>query len=1099
MKRSKVMVDINIQARTIIDIFGSSPEAEALSAAFPTESSGMPALPYAHERWRLASLAKTPEMKEASGWHQAVALLEEGMRREGGDSALFDIEKQKIDTVLQQYLSPESVPESSASLGANLNTVPNQLLWYAALHHLNAAGVAVAETPLWQEMQDTAFVDGMRMLFATRLSAMLNNPYGYRLTNETTLEFGEPGSHFYFSPQENRINLDLLECLVVAGEFDASRYVLPATNAESVFYHEAKHAESTLFYPELMEKIWVRQAELMIQAGQGDGLQEMHLHYVRFDPASVAVTYSLTVDEAAELAALQANWRTLAGMHNAVEDHMCNQGLVHMTDPEKGGNHPYNLPDGINVMRAIVTGEGEMVISHAHQERQDHWPEDTPSARLEHLSHVANMCWYMANHMMPDTPESWAALGVKTQWLLDHGHPEKEPEQVLEEMRALLQQVSNAQPAPIDRNLKRVMIDPDYRVEGKPEKYDRFEQAAEHYCEVRNSLIETFIERYASGYLREQAREAEQEMREQLQDRESSADKPSEDREKQKNADQTQEQQGAGEKSAGQEGKGGGAGQQGAGEKSAGQEGKGGGEGQQGAGEKSAGQEGKGSGEGRQGAGEKGNGQEDKGGGEGQQSAAQESRSGKGGSGGKSGQGQGKGKTTVSVEGNREIQVDSLPESNPRKAQDKAADQASEARQGKEGDAASKAQPQPTIGEEAGRYANGENPGKNSQKPPPPTRRIDPDALRNMRPAASAATRAPSAGAGVGEGLLGDLPLGSGDGFRSLQKHQGFRQAASLIAMEMVRASESSAHQIPRRETSGSSFAPRGGFSSSLDSDKFQRLIESQRSGRRLASADDLRLYRDEENIPRAVMLTTLVGIDGSGSMGSGEGSYMAYCANALGLMAMASRETAMFSSTRQPVNQMYGFVWGDSEPRSVLSPDLDEQLEARAIDSVIRGINSGTELAPFVPAGAKRITEHMQETLAASLQAIGEEIPYGMLNVQIYSDGDTFECNKAQEKASLARMLENAFVTLDIFITGGSTGALCGIAEELKAEYGDERVALHRMEQAEEIPVVMYRASQERFAQAARMVAEMPEERLDALRQIAEDTALGQISAKTR
>jgi len=435
-----------------------------------------------------------------------------------------------------------------------------------------------------------------------------------------------------------------------------------------------------------------------------------------------------------------------------------------------------------------------------------------------------------------------------------------------------------------------------------------------------------------------------------------------------------------------------------------------------------------------------------------------------------------------------------LAESNPRREQDKAANDSSKKQgegDGKElGDAEKGSSP--TIGEEADRYANEDTPGKNGQaqaRNANPADRIDPSRMEGIRPerAESAATVAPSGGAGLAEGLIGNLPLGSGQGFINLKKNKQFADAALQIAMNMVEASKRTIQFISKREEMGDHFAPVGGFTSSLDDDKFQRLVESRRTGRPLTSADDLRLYRDQKDVVVPALLTTLIGIDGSGSMGSGPGSYMAYCAEMLGLMAMASRETAMLSEHRKAVNETWAFVWGDSDPRPVLAPDTDEHIEACAIDSVIQGIRSGTSLAPFVPKSARVMADKMESSLTSSLSAAEEGLTYfGMLNVQIYSDGGTYAGVDGPDKQALAGLLENPFVTLDVFITGGAEDELSKITRKLQEEYGEERVALHSITNAREIPLIIYKSSEERFLQAQQLIAEMPEERVEALKQLA-------------
>jgi hypothetical protein len=165
----------------------------------------------------------------------------------GNAKQIFLQEKKNIEVALKKGVAPSE---------PNLSTPELQLLWAAHLTHLAInSQEPLHETKLWRQLMDCDDAKHELMKHALYIARDAVNP-------DTRLDWGKPGSMFYFDPGYNRINIDFVMSLI--GGFEDTR---------SIIFHEIGHSKLTVKFTKEMQAIREEMEELT-KKGETTGLSK---------------------------------------------------------------------------------------------------------------------------------------------------------------------------------------------------------------------------------------------------------------------------------------------------------------------------------------------------------------------------------------------------------------------------------------------------------------------------------------------------------------------------------------------------------------------------------------------------------------------------------------------------------------------------------------------------------------------------------------------------------------------------------------------------------------------------------------------------------
>ncbi len=315
----------------------------------------------------------------------------------------------------------------------NLDQPERQLLWSAMLIHAYGNEKIPHEEwtrhPLVKAVTHSGFVDHMY------------NQLAYRLPSECKMVLGAPGSWFYFQPDTKQpmVNLDLCYALICGGGLYAQQGSYLG-HFEPIAHHEIGHAKFSRFYPESMQKLWKRMAELATKGGMK--LPESFMPDGWKTP-QYPLTSELTIDEYKEFNALRTEFTLRQRFWNACEDNCVNRYSVNLGDPEHikdpAQRHMGNLADSQNVFRTII--ETQEAVRHYHDKCITKQRTDSPASRLANLENAVNMAFYLRNRLAPDTPEGRASIGIQDDLL---------PTNSWNDIKAITKRIEELQPHALD-------------------------------------------------------------------------------------------------------------------------------------------------------------------------------------------------------------------------------------------------------------------------------------------------------------------------------------------------------------------------------------------------------------------------------------------------------------------------------------------------------------------------------------------------------------------------------------------------------------------------------------------------------------------------
>jgi hypothetical protein len=306
------------------------------------------------------------------------------------------------------------------------------------------------------------------------------------IDQNTTISFGAPGSWFYFDRDHDHVNIDFYYGLM-----------LGFRHSHAVFLHERGHAELTERWPPSLTNIIqkIKEFEKKTKAGE-----------------------ELTKEEYVEYALLDAEATLRHMIFNSGEDNCVNRYAANLT-PRMN----YDVGYSLNNANVILQGTGETVLDLIKMNERVDGQQDPEQKkaweRFQNLQRTVMQAFYSTNRLFEPTPESWARLEVRPEWINETDWPEQrqqqhgpEPFGALMDMCIGKNGLANTQPRYSDRFFP-----------GHSLKVSAASQR-------RNEILEQIWDIYAQPFLPPLLKLAEQQAQKNLQQAEANANKPPEDR-----------------------------------------------------------------------------------------------------------------------------------------------------------------------------------------------------------------------------------------------------------------------------------------------------------------------------------------------------------------------------------------------------------------------------------------------------------------------------------------------------------------------------------------------------------------------------------------
>lgn len=322
-----------------------------------------------------------------------------------------------------------TLSKGTAPRPPNLSRPETQLMWAAVLFHVRemktyynqkwqGAGHSyfgdVHESRLWKQIEDTPRTMQELVQHAYYVTESLRRP-------DTRFTWGPPGSWYYFDPEKNLINVDLLVSLICGFE-----------HTRGVLFHEIGHSQLTTKFPKKSEEIR-RQMEDLRKKGEGIG--------------------SLTAEEYMKLRLLTAEFGLRHRLHDATENNCVNRFAANM-----GRLLAQDYAYSLNNQLVTAGGYGQMMLDRrkAEMEGEDAQREqlekqkrearkkledalrdtekyspkqrelirkrierldDDSQKRFMNLIGAVNMAFFRNNGLFDDSDAGWKDAGVRPEWI----------------------------------------------------------------------------------------------------------------------------------------------------------------------------------------------------------------------------------------------------------------------------------------------------------------------------------------------------------------------------------------------------------------------------------------------------------------------------------------------------------------------------------------------------------------------------------------------------------------------------------------------------------------------------------------------------------
>ncbi len=207
---------------------------------------------------------------------------------------------------------------------------------------------------------------------------------------------------------------------------------------------------------------------------------------------------------------------------------------------------------------------------------------------------------------------------------------------------------------------------------------------------------------------------------------------------------------------------------------------------------------------------------------------------------------------------------------------------------------------------------------------------------------------------------------------------------------------------------------------------------------------EDLKRFHKDENKLTPAEVDIVIMIDGSGSMDMASGALKGVTPLQSALQAAAILYEA--AAGKDMHMNVYVGMWGNDKPPILIKPGDDRVKVGQAMETMRKGLNSGTEFAPAVPKVAETISEHRGKSGNLS----------GFTHVLVISDGDAVDELPSKDKiATMFRYSDK--VTFDVAIITAQKGtSMEKMAKGLGAKKPHQQVGVVLGKDPNEVPMAI-------------------------------------------
>ncbi len=276
------------------------------------------------------------------------------------------------------------------AIEADLSTRSGQLVWAAGLAYAfqNNPPGSIRSHAVWRTLTRNPQVSGSLGAAARYVDLSLTN-------RSATMDWGTPGSWFWFAPDKNHINIDLFHTLLTGFGKDPAPGVKGMAHAAGVMMHEVGHSQLTTRFTKRMAELQKREKEMM----------------------EASKERKLTRDEFKELTRVRKEFQLRMNVFNAAEDNCVNQYAANY-----GQEFPHDFGASLNVCNILLQGSGAYIRAAQAgklppgadavadpQQREIEKAKET----LGKLNQAIALSFYTTNGLFDrDDVETWKRLGV---------------------------------------------------------------------------------------------------------------------------------------------------------------------------------------------------------------------------------------------------------------------------------------------------------------------------------------------------------------------------------------------------------------------------------------------------------------------------------------------------------------------------------------------------------------------------------------------------------------------------------------------------------------------------------------------------------------
>ncbi|GEM_PF-5209944 len=349
--------------------------------------------------------------------------------------------------------------DPSARVEADLSTRAGQLVWAAGLGFVfqNSKSGTIRSSSLWKTLTRNPQLSGSLGASARYVDLSITN-------RNATMDWGTPGSWFWFSPDKNHINIDLFHTLLLGFGKDPAPGMKGLAHATGVMIHEVGHAQLSTRYTDAMLPLKERVDKLLEESK----------------------TRKLTRDEFKQLSRTRKEFELRHDIYNATEDNCVNRYAANQSI-----EFPHDFAESLNTANVTLQGSG----AYLRAVEQGNLPQkqgltlapkqkeiaDAEEA-LSKLRKALALSFYTTNGLFETSDtETWKNLGVDPADIkgVDNSNFDDLMKQCVG-----AEGVANLQPAARDRWLFRSV----------------FARSVEAYADRRCKLIDGIWDKYAAPY-----------------------------------------------------------------------------------------------------------------------------------------------------------------------------------------------------------------------------------------------------------------------------------------------------------------------------------------------------------------------------------------------------------------------------------------------------------------------------------------------------------------------------------------------------------------------------------------------------------------------